>query len=306
LLFAGAEHGLYVSFDNGQNWQSLQLNMPNTQVSDLAVTTNDLVVGTHGRSIYVLDEIGPLREFQPEILKSKAFLFKPSNAVRRVQNAMIQYYLPTEVDSLKIDILDADGKLVRSFKGTKAKADSVAKQKPDSSGSIAATIPAIAKADSSAAGGEDEEGGRVAPKPPGVSAGINQFEWDLRYPGATEFPGMIMWSARPQTGPLAVPGKYQVKLTVAGETFTYPFEVTLDPRLKNVSLEDVKEQFKLAMDLRDKTSRANESVIQIRNIKTTILKKKEKTAADKRLIDQLSAIEEALYQVRNQSGQDPF
>ncbi|MEJ7740761.1 MAG: hypothetical protein WKF97_25365 [Chitinophagaceae bacterium] len=314
LLFAGTEHGLRISFDNGQNWQSLQLNLPNTQVADLAVTVNDLVVGTHGRSIYVLDEIGPLREFQPEIIKAKAFLFKPSTAVRRVQNTMIQYYLPTAVDSLKIDILDSEGKLVRSFKGTKAKSDSANKapevlagnQNLDSVNNSGVIPTGRMRADSAAEDSDAGFFGRAAPKPPTVNEGINQFEWDLRYPGATEFPGMIVWSARPQMGPLAVPGKYEVKLTAAGETLTHPFEITLDPRLKNVTLEDVKEQFKLAMELRDKTSKANESVIQIRSIKETLSKKKEKSAADNRLIAQLSAIEEALYQVRNQSGQDPL
>ncbi|MEJ7769580.1 MAG: hypothetical protein WKF89_17305, partial [Chitinophagaceae bacterium] len=314
LLFAGAEHGLYVSFNNGQNWESLQLNLPNTQVSDLAVTANDLVVGTHGRSIYILDEIGPLREYQPDLIKGKVFLFKPSNAVRRVQNAMIQYYLATAADSLKIDILDADGKLVKSFNGTKAKTDSTAKasevmagnQRIDSVNNSGVIAVGKMRADTAAEEAEESFSGQAAPKPPTVNAGLNQFEWDLRYPGATEFPGMIMWGARPQMGPLAIPGKYQVKLTVSGESFTYPFEVTLDPRLKDVSLEDVKEQFKLAMELRDKTSRANESVIRIRNIKSAISKKKEKSAADKKLVDQLSTIEEALYQVRNQSGQDPL
>lgn len=314
MLFAGTEHGVQVSFDEGQNWQPLHLNMPNTQVSDLAVTANDLVVGTHGRSIYVLDEIGPLREFQPDIIKGKAFLFKPSNAVRRVQNAMIQYYLPAAVDSLKIEILEADGKLVQTFKGAKVKTDSANKapdvsagnQRPDSTNTSAVIPMGSTKADSATAEDSDEGSFGRVPKPPGVNAGINQFEWDLRYPGATDFPGMIVWGARPQMGPLAIPGKYQAKLTVAGESFTYPFEVTLDPRLKNISLEDVKEQFKLAMELRDKTSRANESVVRIRKIKETISKKKEKTAADKKLLDQLSSVEESLYQVRNQSGQDPL
>jgi len=314
LLFAGTEHGVQVSFDEGQNWQPLQLNMPNTQVSDLAVTVNDLVVGTHGRSIYVLDEIGPLREFQPDIIKGKAFLFKPSNAVRRVQNAMIQYYLPAAADSVKIEILEADGKLVQTFTGAKAKTDSANKtpdvsagnQRPDSTNTSAVIPMGRTTTDSTTAEDSDEGSFGRAPKPPGVDAGINQFEWDLRYPGATDFPGMIVWGARPQTGPLAIPGKYQAKLTVAGESFIYPFEVTLDPRLKNVSLEDVKEQFKLAMELRDQTSRANESVVRIRKIKETISKKKEKTAADKRLLDQLSTVEESLYQVRNQSGQDPL
>ncbi len=281
LLFAGTEHGVWTSFNDGKNWQSLQFDLPNTQVADLAVTDKDLVVGTHGRSIYVLDEIGPLREYGADINKTKPYLFKPSTSVRRVQNALIQYYLPKSVDSLKLQILDSTGQVIKTFTGT-------------------------SKVDSSATASDDEDYGRGAPKPPTVKAGINQFEWDLRYPGATVFPGMIIWGARPQNGPLAVPGKYHVKLMVNNDTYTAPFEVKMDPRLKNVSTADLKEQFKMAMDLRDKTSRANEAVIQIRSIKETINKKAEKTATDKKLLEQLSTIEESLYQVRNQSGQDPL
>lgn len=307
LLFAGTEHGVWVSFTDGKAWQPLQLNLPNTQVSDLAVTENDLVVGTHGRSIYILDEIGPLREYKPENSTSKIMLFKPSNAVRRVQNALIQYYLPTAADSVKIQILDSAGQLIKSFTGSKSKSDSAAKVSATSKGadSLAGMAGGKPRPDS-ASTADEEDGPRRTPKPPGISAGINQFEWDLRYPGATEFKGMIMWGARPQNGPLAIPGKYQVRFITAGETLTQSFEIKADPRLKNVSMADMKEQFKLAMELRNKTSQANESVIQIRSLKEIISKKKQKTATDQKLSDQLTAIEEALYQVRNQSGQDPL
>ena len=283
LLYAGTEHGIWISFDDGKNWQSLQLNLPNTQVADLAVTENDLVVGTHGRSIYVLDEVGPLRDYSPDMKADQIKLFKPGAAVRRVQNALFQYYLPEKTDSVKIDILDSAGKIIKSFTG---------KPKPDTAAAAAAE--------------ESEDGPVRVQKPPSVAKGMNQFEWDLRYPGATEFPGMIIWGARPTNGPLAVPGKYSVKFTTSSQSFTEPFEIKADPRLKNVTVADMKEQFKLAMELRDKVSEANESVIRIRAIKTTINNKKTKTATDLKILAQLSTIEEALYQVRNQSGQDPL
>jgi hypothetical protein len=309
LLYAGTEHGVYVSFDDGKNWQSLQLNLPNTQVADLVVTENDLVVGTHGRSIYVLDEVGPLREYKPDMSTDKVVLFKPSNAVRRVQNALFQYYLPSGVDSVKVEIMDSTGKLIKSFTGKSAAAIAAAKPKDSTVAGDAAqaTGGRRARADSAALAPEEQEDGPVRiQRPPGVAVGINQFEWDLRYPGATEFPGMIMWGARPQNGPLAVPGKYSVKFTAGGQTFTEPFEIKADPRLKNVSIADMKEQFKLAMELRDKVSEANGSVVQIRAIKATLNNKKVKSATDQKLLSQLTTIEEELYQVRNQSGQDPL
>lgn len=307
LLYAGTEHGIWVSFNDGKKWESLQFDLPNTQVSDIVVTENDVVVGTHGRSIYVLDEVGPLREYNPNVTADKTILFKPSNAVRRVQNALFQYYLPAGLDSVQIEVLDSTGKRIKSFMGKSAAVIAAAQTKD--SILIGATAFGIANRrakDSAAAAADEAEDGLKMQKLPGVTAGLNQFEWDLRYPGATDFPGMIMWGARPQNGPLAVPGKYAVKFTAGGQTYTQPFEIKADPRLKNVSIADMKEQFKLAMALRDKVSQANESVVQIRAIKATITAKKTKSATDEKLLAQLTAIEEALYQVRNQSGQDPL
>ena len=140
---------------------------------------------------------------------------------------------------------------------------------------------------------------------PTTAAGLNRYEWDLRYPGATYFKGMIMWGARPTSGPLALPGQYQVRLTVGGQSFTQPFEIRLDPRLKGVTTADVQEQFSLAMKLRDETSKANDAVIQIRTLKEKLAKQPD-SPANKKLKEQLNLIEENLYQIRNQSGQDPL
>jgi photosystem II stability/assembly factor-like uncharacterized protein len=282
LLYAGTEHGMMVSFDNGEFWSSLQLNLPNTQVSDIAVTEKDIAIATHGRSMYILDDIAPVREFAAEVAKKPLHLFKPYYAVRKVQNAVIQYYLAKAADTLKIEILDPSGMVIQTF---------------------AAEKPKEKKADD--AGGDDEEYGPPAQKAPGMAKGLNIFNWDLRYPGATVFKGMVMWSARPQSGPMAPPGIYKVRITSGAETMTESFEIKLDPRLQNISADDIQEQFKLARLVREETTKANEAVIQIRAVKEKIAAAG-KTAENKKILQQLSTIEETLYQVKNQSNQDPL
>jgi photosystem II stability/assembly factor-like uncharacterized protein len=282
LLFAGTEHGVYVSFNNGGDWSPLKLDLPDTQVADLVLTEKDLAIATHGRSMYILDDIAPIREFAPTIVKSGLHFFKPYYAVRRVQNATFQYYLPKAADSLKIEILDMEGKIVQTFKGEKAKTDSAAKA------------------------GTDDEDFVPPPKAPTMAAGLNQFSWDLRYPGATVFKGMIMWSARPQNGPLAPPGNYQARITAGGVSITHPFEIRLDPRVKNISLADLQEEFKLSMKIRDETSKANEAVIKIRAVKEQLAKDKSSSPDIQNIISALNSIEETIYQVKNQSGQDPL
>lgn len=277
LLYAGTEHGIWASYDDGENWQSLRLSLPDVQVADLAVTEKDLVIGTHGRSIYVLDDIAPVREFNPEIATSGAHLYKPYYAVRNVQKAVFQYHLEKEVTDLKLEILDASGKPVQTFRGEKAKSS----------------------------GEADEEDYRKPAPPPSMKAGLNKFEWDLRYPAATSFKGMILWGANPNNGPLALPGSYQARLTAAGKELTQPFEIKLDPRIADITRADLEEKFNLAIQIRDEVSKANEAVIKIRRIKEKI-NAGGVAAKNKVLIGQLSEIEEQLYQVKNQSSQDPL
>src|SRR5437763_717574 len=145
-----------------------------------------------------------------------------------------------------------------------------------------------------------------------TNPGLMKFPWDLRYPGATTFPGMILWSANAASGPTAVPGKYQVRLTVGDHVETQPLLVKIDPRLSGVTEKDLQEQFDLAMKIRDKTSEANQAVIDIREIKKQAKDRADKakepaiTAAAEALTRKLSEVEEEIYQVRNQSNQDPL
>ncbi len=289
LLYAGTEHGVYVSFDDGAHWQSLSLGLEDTEVPDLVVEAHDLVIATHGRSFYVLNDIGVLRQLKPGIDSETAHLFQPRDVWRSVNQATIDYFLKQPAEKVTIDILDARGALVRSFVGT-PEAD---KKKDDN----------------------DEEAeffGPGPPKPPARKAGVNRFTWDLRYPGSKTFEGMILWSARAEVGPVAPPGDYAVRLTAAGVTQTAKFHVFRDPRLPSVSDEDLQKQFQLASEVRDRLSEADQMVIDIRSIKKQLKERVEKAkdpdlnAAAERLETKLSAVEEEVYQVRNRSNQDPL
>jgi hypothetical protein len=281
LLYAGTEHGVYISWNDGDNWQPLKLNLPDVQVADIAVTDKDLVLGTHGRSIYVLDDIAPLRQYKADIANAGLYLYQPYYAVRNVQEAAFQYYLKDTANPLTVDILDASGNLVQSFKGIthKSTADSLTEARE-----------------------EEEFGYGKRQQAPSIKPGLNTFTWDLRYPAPALFPGMILWGASPLHGPVAPPGRYQVRFTAGAKTETRNFEIKLDPRLKEVSVKDVTEQFQLAMQIRNATDKANRAVIRIRSVKQNI----KPTNANKQLLAKLTRIEEDLYQTKNQSGQDPL
>ena len=257
----------------------MRLNLPDVQVSDLAVTEKDIVIGTHGRSIYILDDVSPVRDHQFQTSKDAVHLFKPYYAVRNVQKAIFQYYLEKDSSDLKIEILDKQNKVIQTFIGEAKKAikDSTA---------------------------EEDEDDRKPPSPT-IKKGYNKFEWDLKYPAATSFAGMILWGANKYNGPLAVPGMYHVRLTAAGKTSTQPFEIKLDPRIKDVTNADLIEKFDLAMQIKNEVSKANEAVIKIRGIKEKMAKTNT-SENDKLFVEQLSIIEGNLYQVKNQSSQDPL
>jgi len=285
LLFAGGEHAVYVSFDDGANWHSLQLNMPDTQISDLQVTDKDLVAGTHGRSIYVLDDIAPLREYSAEIAAKKFHLFEPLYAVRRVQEASVQYYLAEEAESVTVSIIDSDGRVIVEKTGTEPELEEV-------DDPVARWYGAL-------------------PVKPTTARGLNVWSWNNRYAGAADFEGMIIWSGRPQLGPIAPPGEYTVTMTVDGETQTRTFELRSDPRF-DVPDADIRTQFEFALQVRDATDAANRAVIRIRDLKQQIATGLGDDAADSlaRTAGEFTAkigdVEEALYQVKNVSPQDPL
>jgi len=285
LLFAGGEHAVYVSFDDGANWHSLQLNMPDTQIADLQVTDKDVVAGTHGRSIYVLDDIAPLREYSSEVANKKFHLFEPLYAVRRVQEASIQYYLAEEAEEVSIAIIDSDGNIIVEKTGTEPEPEEVDDPYAQWYGAL--------------------------PIDPTTAQGLNVWSWNNRYAGAADFDGMIIWSGRPQLGPIAPPGEYTVRMTVDGDTQTRTFMLKADPRF-DVPDAHIEEQFAFTMKVRDALDAANRAVIRIRDLKAQIDEQLGDSPAPP-VVDatedfkaKLSAVEEAIYQVKNVSGQDPL
>ncbi|MGH9141912.1 MAG: glycosyl hydrolase, partial [Vicinamibacterales bacterium] len=293
LLYLGTEHGIYVSFDDGGRWQSLRQNLPDTPVHDIAVEERDLVIATHGRGFHVMDDIGPLR--QGGLQTSSDFhVYKPEDARRGLdRNVAIDYFLKQPAQKVTLEFLDPAGKVIRTFTGTPADAE----RKPPVSD------------------GATDDGPRRPPEPhPAVAAGLNRLTWDMRYPGAVDFPGLIMWAANSR-GPLAPPGTYQVRVTADDRTATQPFAIRREPHLlKDVTDQDLHDEFDLAIKVRDKASQANEAVLLVRGIKAQIAERKTRldaksTAVANALDDfaaALSAIESEIYQVKLQSSQDPL
>ena len=225
LLYLGTEHGIFISFNDGASWQSLKLNLPVTPVHGIVSEERDLVIGTHGRGFYVLDNIGVLRQATPELTSNALHLFEPLNPMRgRDRNVAFDYYLNKDATEVKIEFLDGQGAVLRTF----------------------TAVPKAGTA-AGAAGADDNPSGPAAPTV-NTSKGINRFSWDMRYEGATVFPGMIMWAAAPQRGPAAPTGRYTIRITANGETKSRDFTVALDPRLKADGIEaDLLEQFRLSM-----------------------------------------------------------
>ena len=301
MLYAGTQHGAYYSYDEGDTWHSLSLNLPDVQVSDIWVEENDLAIATHGRSFYILDDIGPLRQFgAPAAAAQDVFLFAPDDAIRSYSTATIKYWVKRPVQAITIDIVDPKGTVVRSFSSTPGAGAPAGGGRAGGGGA-------------GATGGGGGRGGRGGGGFAAVAtgAGLNSITWDLRYPNASSFPNMILWGGG-VTGPVAAPGTYQVRLTANGQTQTQAFKVRRNPLYPDVTDADLQAQFDLAIQIRDKTSEANDAVIQIRNIKDQVADRLAKSsdarlkAAGDRLTTNLSAVEGEIYQVKNQSGQDPL
>lgn len=288
LLYAASEHRVYVSWDDGASWQSLQRNLPITQVSDLVVEDHDLVISTHGRSFYVMEDIGPLRQLTPEVTAADFWLFDPTDPTRGFDNSVgIQYYLDTDAESVRLDFMDADGTVLRSFEGT---ADDEEEEEEEGFSFF---------------GG----GGGT----PGVEAGAHTFSWNQRLEGWTDFEGRIFWAAG-NVGPAVLPGRYTVRLTVDGESMTQDFDIKMNPRAaaEGVTMADLEERFELSQRIRNRVSDANEAVLRIRSIEDQMSDRLEQTD-DARIAslagtagERLNEVEGEIYQVQNRSNQDPL
>jgi len=363
LLFAGTEQGVYVSFDDGANWKSLQLNLPMSPVNDLVVKStaenNDLVVATHGRSFWVLDNITPLEQYQDSIPNEEAHLFTPFTANHSTfpggffgarggsvghnppSGAVIYYWLKTSLKPEKRAEGDKAGSKApetaqpeTKSEGAKAEASGSDKEKSeaskseadkdkdknespkitleilDSSGKVVRKFPKK-KGDEGPAGEEDFFSRGGASDLP-AEAGLNRFVWDLRYEGATPVPHAPLWGGGTD-GPTALPGNYQVRLTVLGKIYTAPLTIAADPRLK-LGPDDLAKQFDLSLKIRDKLTETDDAIIQIRDMRDQIKavdkrmkndsRAKALADAGKALDKKMTEVEEALIQTKAKSGQD--
>jgi photosystem II stability/assembly factor-like uncharacterized protein len=340
LLYAGTERGVHVSFDAGAHWQALQLNLPPVPVHDLVVKAGDLVAATHGRSFWIVDDLSSIRQLSKDVVAKEAHLFEPAVAWRTQwgggrgesvggnppSGAVVRYWLAKAGMPVTLDFLDAAGKVIRSFTSAQdpqTRADSLGRDstyrlRRDSlsrRGVGADSLAALEKGWWSApAAAPDEDRSRV-PRPQRATdkQGLNQFTWNLRYPDASMFEGMIMWAGG-IAGPVAPPGTYAVRLTANGAAQTRTLTVRKDPR-SDATLADLREQFALLMKIRDTVTAANDAVKAIRSIRAQVESRRMQLPEATRqalagvatpLLDTLARIEGEIYQVRNQSSQDPL
>jgi photosystem II stability/assembly factor-like uncharacterized protein len=242
MLFAGSETGVYVSFNDGESWQRMQLNLPHVPVYELKIHSGDIVIATHGRGFWIFDDIGVFRQLGAETMASDAHLFAPRTTPRfrligrgtqsSKAGAPIRYFLKSPAqEELVINIKEADGNLVRTFEAD-----------------LSSEVPE-----------EDEDSDDV---PVANDDGINTFWWDLRYPRAEDIEGVVTRGSR-KIGPYAVPGTYQVELVVDGTSQTQTFDVVRDPR-NPATQADLEAQFELGIAIRDEVTEVNRTILDIR------------------------------------------
>ena len=304
LLFAGTEKSVWVSFDDGDHWQPLQLNLPHTAMRDLWIHDDDLIVATHGRSFWILDDITPLRQINESTAKAEAFLFKPAAAyrVRRDTNpdtpippdeptaqnppdgAVIDFYLAQAASGpVTLEILDEQGRGVRAYAST---------DKPD------ITEEELAK----------ELIPRYwirMPKILPTTAGMHRWIWDLRYAPPSslrhEFPISAIPGDTPRTpqGPLALPGKYTAKLTVNGRSYSETFTVKMDPRVKTPS-EGLAQEFRIEARLAGMMTSITQAIEQARSVREQIKKLGGKASGP--VADAIAALDKKLTAVLGAEG----
>jgi photosystem II stability/assembly factor-like uncharacterized protein len=286
LIYACTERGVYASFNDGDDWQSLQLNLPLTSVRDLVVHENDLVVATFGRSFWILDDVTPLRQLDARVAAADVWLFHPEAAVRMraasdqgtpvpmdeplspnpPEGAVLDYFLKEKPPSpIQLEIFDSQGKLVRQF----ASDEVLRKTNPND---VPIQVEWIRD-----------------PKPLLAEAGMHRFVWDLHYP----LPKGVRNSFWGPAGPLAVPGEYTVKLTANGKSSTQPLTIKLDPRVKTPQ-NTLEWQFGLASKLAARLGEVSGALEQVGNLRKQLETRKKEAESDSNLLAALEELEKKL------------
>jgi hypothetical protein len=288
LLYAGTEYGLYISYNDGASWQAFQLNLPIAPVTDIAIKNNDLIVGTQGRSIYILDDLSLVQQKSSFSGNKSLHVFTPAPTYRMPANAattvpntgqnppkgiVIPYWMKDVNDStkLKVDVMDKSGKTIKTFSSSETKEKKIE-----------------------------------------FNEGINRFIWNLEYEAATKpDEGMIIWNLDRMT-PLAIPGNYKAKFVSGKDSAEVPFTVLADPNY-SISQSDYQEQFDLLLQMRDKFSATMQGLKDIADLRKQMddYCKRLGDSCSKEIKDSIAsinkkmkAVEEALHQTKAKSGQD--
>jgi len=335
LLFAGTERGVWVSFDDGGHWQSMRRNLPIVPVHDLALKDGDLIAATHGRSFWILDDITPLESLTPAMLADTAHLFPVRDAYRvdwggsdagteahpvgknPPSGAIVQYLLKAAGQEVTVTVLDSAGHVIRRFT---SRQDSIAAaDSTRAAGALKARRDSLTRAglDSTKVDSilgdttkdEDKPWPHRPPAPPRVpdKAGLNRFAWNMRYPGPAVFWGM---SDIATDGPMALPGRYRVRLETGGRVYEQVFRLKVDPRSR-VTPAALREQFAFLRRVTDTVNAVTTAIVRERNVRAQLDDRvgalpagapaAEQAAA---LSSRLAALEDSLYQVRLQADED--
>jgi len=278
LVYAGAEFGLYVSFNSGEAWHPLQLNLPRTPITDMEVQKDDLILSTQGRGFWILDDLTPLQQHDAQVAQAEHHLYEPREAVRTNvsgHHARIHAYLAEAPEEAKLEILDKKGRAIRTYST-----------------------------------GTDNDRNKLR-----VKAGFNSWNWNLRHDGPELVEDLVTMVIRnPARGPYAVPGDYRVRLTFGDWSQTRALKVRKDPRWDDLTTEDLQSQLDLTLEIRDMITESHRRIRNLRALREQIKRTAElaveaghDTAIDslaRQIAAELTAVEEMIIQTKAEASQD--